>query len=143
MSRQVEVDEARLWSHLRVLCEEIGARLSGTPADEQAVRYMAGPGVANVLIGGQPHESVGLWLGAGLLAGSALLLAYVLVLRHHQALLPIAGATVAALEILADGRERAYPGALLGAIAACVIIADFAWLWTRRMINWVRMKLWL
>ena len=35
------VDEARVWQHLKMLCEEIGPRLSGTAADEQAVAYMA------------------------------------------------------------------------------------------------------
>lgn len=35
------VDKARLWEHLRFLCEEIGPRLSGTPADERAVEHMA------------------------------------------------------------------------------------------------------
>ncbi len=38
---RIEVDQERLWNHLRVLCEEIGARLSGTPADERTVQYMA------------------------------------------------------------------------------------------------------
>jgi hypothetical protein len=35
------VDGARLWRHLRVLCEDIGPRLSGSPGDEQAVAYIA------------------------------------------------------------------------------------------------------
>ncbi len=38
--RRLEVDQDRLWNHLRVLCEEIGPRLSGTPADEGTVQYM-------------------------------------------------------------------------------------------------------
>jgi aminopeptidase YwaD len=33
------VDQERLWNHERVLCEEIGARLSGTPEDEETVKY--------------------------------------------------------------------------------------------------------
>ncbi|MCK4283130.1 MAG: M28 family peptidase, partial [Candidatus Brocadiae bacterium] len=37
----IEVNRERLWGHLRVLCEEIGPRLSGTPADERAVEYIA------------------------------------------------------------------------------------------------------
>ncbi len=36
------LDHERVWAHLRVLCEEIGPRLSGTPGDERAVRYIAG-----------------------------------------------------------------------------------------------------
>jgi hypothetical protein len=35
------VDRARLWRHLRTLCEEIGPRLSGSPGDERAVAYIA------------------------------------------------------------------------------------------------------
>jgi hypothetical protein len=38
----MQVDQQRLWNHLKVLCEEIGPRLSGTPADERAVEYIAG-----------------------------------------------------------------------------------------------------
>ena len=34
------VDSERVWRHLRVLCEEIGPRLSGTAGDERAVAYM-------------------------------------------------------------------------------------------------------
>ena len=37
----MEIAKDRLWEHLRYLCEEIGPRLSGTPADEEAVTYMA------------------------------------------------------------------------------------------------------
>lgn len=40
-TERLEIDETRLWNHLRVLCEDIGPRLSGTPADERAVEYMA------------------------------------------------------------------------------------------------------
>ena len=38
----MHVNRERLWNHLKVLCEEIGPRLSGTPADERAVEYIAG-----------------------------------------------------------------------------------------------------
>ncbi len=38
----MQVNRDRLWNHLQVLCEEIGPRLSGTPADERAVEYIAG-----------------------------------------------------------------------------------------------------
>src|SRR5687767_158903 len=34
------VDGERVWGHLRMLCEEIGPRLSGTEGDERAVTYM-------------------------------------------------------------------------------------------------------
>jgi len=35
------MDRNRLWEHLRTLCEDIGPRLSGTPADERSVEYLA------------------------------------------------------------------------------------------------------
>ena len=38
----MHVNRERLWNHLKVLCQEIGPRLSGTPADERAVEYIAG-----------------------------------------------------------------------------------------------------
>jgi aminopeptidase YwaD len=37
----MHVNQERLWNHLKVLCEDIGPRLSGTPADERAVEYIA------------------------------------------------------------------------------------------------------
>jgi len=37
----MEIDRDRLWEHLRYLCEQIGPRLSGTAADEEAVTYIA------------------------------------------------------------------------------------------------------
>ena len=38
----MNVNRERLWDHVSVLCEEIGPRLSGTPADERAVEYISG-----------------------------------------------------------------------------------------------------
>jgi hypothetical protein len=86
-----------------------------------------------VLAGGRPVESIGMWLIGGLLVGVVLVLSYVLVLRHHHALLPLAGATVSVLGVLAAGWQRAYPGALPGAILAAVLIAALGWLWTGRL----------
>jgi Iap family predicted aminopeptidase len=37
----MQVDKDRLWEHEKVLCVEIGPRLSGTRADERTVEYMA------------------------------------------------------------------------------------------------------
>lgn len=36
-----EVDRERLWQHLEALCVDIGPRLSGTPADERSIIYIA------------------------------------------------------------------------------------------------------
>lgn len=38
----IHINRERLWEHARVLCEEIGPRLSGTPADERTVEYISG-----------------------------------------------------------------------------------------------------
>jgi aminopeptidase YwaD len=38
---RAEANQERLWNHARVLCEEIGPRLSGTAGDERAVEYIA------------------------------------------------------------------------------------------------------
>lgn len=35
------INRERLWNHAKVLCGEIGPRLSGTPADERAVEYIS------------------------------------------------------------------------------------------------------
>jgi len=40
-SAAVHVNRERLWDHVSVLCEEIGPRLSGTPADERTVEYIS------------------------------------------------------------------------------------------------------
>ena len=37
----MKIEKERLWRHLSFLCEEIGPRLSGTPADERSVAYIA------------------------------------------------------------------------------------------------------
>jgi len=37
----MDVNRERLWNHLRVLCEEIGPRLTGTPAGKRAADYIA------------------------------------------------------------------------------------------------------
>jgi aminopeptidase YwaD len=39
---EMRVNRERLWNHARTLCEEIGPRLSGTPADERSVEYISG-----------------------------------------------------------------------------------------------------
>ena len=41
-SAAIHINRERLWEHARVLCEEIGPRLSGTPADERTVEYISG-----------------------------------------------------------------------------------------------------
>ncbi|MDQ1327683.1 MAG: hypothetical protein QG641_966 [Candidatus Poribacteria bacterium] len=40
-NKAIHINRERLWEHARVLCEEIGPRLSGTPADERIVEYIS------------------------------------------------------------------------------------------------------
>ena len=40
-SAAIHANRERLWDHVRLLCEEIGPRLSGTPADERTVEYIS------------------------------------------------------------------------------------------------------
>ncbi len=63
------------------------------------------------------------WSAATVLAGTTLLCAYVLVLRHDLSLVPIAMATVVGLTILREGVQAAYPGALAGALAGVALAA--------------------
>jgi aminopeptidase YwaD len=37
----LHINRERLWEHARILCEEIGPRLSGTPEDERTVEYIS------------------------------------------------------------------------------------------------------
>lgn len=39
-SSAMPINRERLWEHAKVICEEIGPRLSGTSADERTVEYM-------------------------------------------------------------------------------------------------------
>ena len=36
----MQINKERLWGHLSYLCEEIGARMTGTQADERSVEYI-------------------------------------------------------------------------------------------------------
>ena len=64
------VNRERLWNHVSVLCEEIGPRLSGTPADERTVEYISGHfrrcgtqvEMQNYPCPGWSHEATGLTL---------------------------------------------------------------------------------
>jgi hypothetical protein len=76
-------------------------------------------------------ESVASWLISGMITGVFLAAAYVLVLRHAFALLPIAVATITVLSRLAGGFVQAYPAALPGAITGALLTAIAAWIWVR------------
>ena len=71
----------------------------------------------------------GTWLLAGAITAAALLLAHVTLLRFDLSMVPIALGTMAAVGALAQGAQRAYPGALTGSIAAVVLAALVGWWW--------------
>ena len=72
------------------------------------------------------------WLGGGVAVGLLLLACYVLILRHHVALVPVVAAAVAILETVREGILRLYPGSLAGSVVAAILIALAAVYWTRR-----------
>jgi hypothetical protein len=50
MRNRVNINRGRLWEHVRVLCEEIGPRLSGTHADERTVESAEGRQASAVIV---------------------------------------------------------------------------------------------
>jgi membrane protease YdiL (CAAX protease family) len=85
------------------------------------------------LAGAEGADSVGLWLGAGLVTGLLLFAAWVLVLRFHLALIPVAAAAIGILGILRESVIGAYPGALAGGVVAVILIAALAVHWFGRL----------
>jgi hypothetical protein len=88
-------------------------------------------GLAAAGVGGV--ETVGSWLIRGAVTGIVLVLCYVLILRHHVAVLPGALATAALLELAREAALGAFPGALVGSAVAIVALAGLALLWLGRL----------
>jgi hypothetical protein len=88
-----------------------------------------------VLAGSDGVETVPRWLAAGAVTGLLLWLAYVLMLRRHLALLPVAAAAMSFLSIVREGTFRAFPGALAGALAAGLLVLIAGVLWSRRLTS--------
>ncbi len=86
-----------------------------------------------VLAGSDGVETVPRWLAAGAVTGLLLWLGYVLVLRRHLALLPVAAAAMSFLSIVREGTFRAFPAALPGALTAGLLILAAGFLWSRRL----------
>ena len=84
-----------------------------------------------VLAGSDGVETVPRWLAAGAVTGLLLWLGYVLVLRRHLGLLPVAAAAMSFLSIVREGTFRAFPAALPGALTAGLLILAAGFLWSR------------
>ncbi len=86
-----------------------------------------------ILAGSAGVETVPAWLAAGVAVGVLLLAAYLLVLRFHLALVPVAAAAVAILGALHEGVLGTYPGALAGSVVAALLVAVLAAYWFGRL----------
>ncbi len=90
-------------------------------------------GAGFAIAGADGVPSLARWLVGGLVTGIALLSIYVVVIRHHMALVPVAAAVMTAPTMVREGLIGAYPGALAGALAGAVIIVVLGGVWSLRM----------
>jgi hypothetical protein len=88
--------------------------------------------VAGVAAAGVPEGlALGGWMLGMTAIAAALILAYVTLLRFDPTVVPLAVGTMAAMAALFRGAERAYAGALPGAIAGAALVALLGWCWFR------------
>jgi hypothetical protein len=86
-----------------------------------------------VLVGaGSPGPDLLRWAAAGLLVGSLLVVAYVLVFRWSLAPLPLSVGLTTVVAVLAEGLARPYPGAMAGGVVAALVVSFAAWSWFNR-----------
>jgi hypothetical protein len=71
------------------------------------------------------------WLLAGAVISACLTGAYVTLLRYDLTMVPVAVATMVGVGALAQGAQRAYPGALTGSVPAAALADALGWLWFR------------
>ncbi len=90
-------------------------------------------GIGLVAAGGEGVESIPLWLVDGVITGLVLLAAWVMVLRHQPALVPLVTAAGAILSAIHDTVVNAYPGAAAGSMVGAVLVAATAVWWYRRL----------
>ena len=89
-------------------------------------------GAGLIIAGRNRPEDMGWWLLAALGVAAALLVTYVLVLRHDLGLLPGSLATMVILGLVRVGAMRLFPALVPGTLLAVVLVAGVAWVWTRR-----------
>jgi hypothetical protein len=73
------------------------------------------------------------WLLAGAVISACLTGAYVTLLRYDLTMVPVAVATMVGVGALAQGAQRAYPGALTGSVPAAALAAALGWWWFRAL----------
>ncbi|MEJ2581493.1 MAG: hypothetical protein P8127_07640, partial [Acidobacteriota bacterium] len=86
-----------------------------------------------VVTGSEGVESIPIWLVEGGLTGVVLLAVWVLVLRHHPALVPAVTAAGSALGAFHEAIIRPYPGAAAGSVIGGLAVVAAAWWWNRRL----------
>jgi hypothetical protein len=73
------------------------------------------------------------WLLAGAITALALLVTHVTLLRYDLSMVPVAVGTMIAVAALAQGAQRTFAGALIGAIAAAALAGILGWWWFRAL----------
>jgi hypothetical protein len=99
-------------------------------------RRRALTGVLLVVVGGVLGTTASplnlpLWIASAIVLGLLLTAIYVVVLRYDISGIPIAIAVMTTMGTLREGLLRAYPGALGGAVVACVLVWLLAYAWFR------------
>lgn len=86
-----------------------------------------------VVTGSEGVETVPLWLLEGVLTGLVLLAVWVLVLRHHPALVPLVTASVMVLGAVREAVIAPYPGATVGSLIGAVLVVTTSVWWLTRL----------
>jgi len=83
-------------------------------------------------------ETIPSWLIIGITTGIVLMIAYLLVFRHHPDLLLITTGTLAILSAIRDGVQRMYPIALAASLAGALCVGVTAWICFRGTMEGAR-----
>jgi len=81
------------------------------------------------------RQDISLWLLQGIFSGIILLLFYIFVFRNDISIIPITSAAISILALIQVGAERAYSGAVPGALITIVIIGSSSFYLLKKMSN--------
>jgi hypothetical protein len=90
-------------------------------------------GLGIVLAGSEGVDNLIVWPLEGLLTGLVLWALWVLVLRHHLALVPLVTASGAALAAIREAVLASYPGATVGSLVGAVLVLALAYWWFNKL----------